>query len=74
VDRGGIFKLQWSPKIDFKELIPPAYGSGGPVREPYSYLVLGLHKLFENSITDKTFRGEGGIKKRMNFIKEGIEK
>ncbi len=47
---GGIFKLLWSPEIDSKESIPPAYvAHGGPVREPYSYLVPGPHRLFKNS-------------------------
>jgi hypothetical protein len=28
-NRGGIFKLLWSPGIDSKELIPPAYALAG---------------------------------------------
>ncbi len=51
--RDGIFKLLLSPGIDSLELIPPGYvacvgilGSGGPVRQPYSYSVSCPHGLF----------------------------
>jgi hypothetical protein len=48
--RARIFKRLWSPGIDSKELIPPAYvASGGPVRWPYSYSVPSTHGLFKNS-------------------------
>ncbi len=43
-----IFKLLRSPRIDYKETIPPV----GPVRQPYSFSVPGPHRLFKNSSTE----------------------
>jgi hypothetical protein len=59
-----------SPEIDSKESIPPAYVAGGPVREPYSYLVPGPHRLLKNSSTELIFLGKvyncDGIKECRN--------